>query len=293
MKELTTPERWVQPLDPGKETMSKFEMPKPIPGLDESMKRFREHMDEALKEALKKMDPNKDYNFECHREGNNLVMSVIEKEGGNLPKMRVEPGRALSRIIPVEISVPAEAPFEIVAEAIEEMLRNGCHDNANLRDYNFPGTDFSQCPVIEHSATKCVFEEHVERISPLTFREYQDHTGDTAVYPNRKAMMKIGEGRPDATSFERAMIALEYVGLGLGEAGEIQNQLKKILRDDGWSLKPERIEAIKKELGDLLWYMSELTNLLGLDLGQIAQENLDKLAKRKAEGKISGDGDNR
>lgn len=87
---------------------------------------------------------------------------------------------------------------------------------------------------------------------------------------------------------------LEYTILGLtGEAGEIANKYKKIIRDKGGVVGPEDVAALRKEAGDVLWYLAIF--LLGLDvrLSDTARENLHRLADRKERGKIAGSGDNR
>ena len=85
-----------------------------------------------------------------------------------------------------------------------------------------------------------------------------------------------------------------YPTLGLcGEAGEVADKVKKVIRDRGGSFSPEVIAALKLELGDVLWYVAQLATELGLDLNDIAQANLDKLASRAARNVIAGDGDNR
>lgn len=109
-----------------------------------------------------------------------------------------------------------------------------------------------------------------------TFNEYQAQTSSTAIYP--------GQGET---------IGLLYCGLGLGEAGEIQGKIKKVLRDDSGNLTQEKREAIAAELGDLLWYASQLATELGVSLNTVAQQNLDKLADRKARDVLQGSGDER
>jgi NTP pyrophosphatase (non-canonical NTP hydrolase) len=85
---------------------------------------------------------------------------------------------------------------------------------------------------------------------------------------------------------------LAYLALGLGgEAGEIQNKLKKVLRGD-YSADTIK-DDLGAELGDVLWYLAVLAETLGLDLGSIAQANLDKLASRQQRGQIRGSGDER
>ena len=82
--------------------------------------------------------------------------------------------------------------------------------------------------------------------------------------------------------------------LGLaGEAGEVAEHVKKVLRDDGGEVGPERRAAMSKELGDVLWYVAQLASELDLDLDEIARENLDKLFSRQRRGVLSGSGDDR
>ena len=57
--------------------------------------------------------------------------------------------------------------------------------------------------------------------------------------------------------------------------------------------RKEWVQAMSSEIGDVLWYAARLADELGLDLGQIAQENMDKLLDRKSRGVIGGSGDNR
>jgi NTP pyrophosphatase (non-canonical NTP hydrolase) len=87
---------------------------------------------------------------------------------------------------------------------------------------------------------------------------------------------------------------LAYPALGLaGEAGEVAEQAKKAIRDDGGEISEERRNAMAKELGDVLWYVAQLASELGLELDQIAQVNLDKLLSRQRRGVLSGSGDER
>lgn len=82
--------------------------------------------------------------------------------------------------------------------------------------------------------------------------------------------------------------------LGLvGESGEIAEKFKKIIRDKQGELTEEDKAEIIKELGDVLWYITTISHLLGSDLETVAKRNNEKLLSRKARGKISGSGDNR
>ena len=74
---------------------------------------------------------------------------------------------------------------------------------------------------------------------------------------------------------------LANFGMGLtGEAGEIVEILKKHL----FHRHGLNAEKLKDELGDLLWYISAICNVLGFDMGQIASDNVEKLKKRYPEG---------
>jgi NTP pyrophosphatase (non-canonical NTP hydrolase) len=101
--------------------------------------------------------------------------------------------------------------------------------------------------------------------------EYQKLTGSTAIYPREKA--------------------LEYLTLGLvGEAGEIANKAKKIIRD---GTGEEALKEIQAELGDVLWYISELCSLTDIRLSTVMENNIRKLQSRKERGTLKGSGDTR
>lgn len=91
-----------------------------------------------------------------------------------------------------------------------------------------------------------------------------------------------------------------YLALGInGEAGEIAEKVKKLIRDcgDGSGNVPEitqeKREELKKELGDVLWYLSGIATALDMSLENVVITNIDKLASRKDRGVIGGNGDNR
>ena len=82
--------------------------------------------------------------------------------------------------------------------------------------------------------------------------------------------------------------------LGLtGEAGELADKIKKAYRDDNGVFNQEKRDAIAKELGDVLWYVTRLGATLGFSLEEIAQRNIEKLADRAKRSVINGSGDNR
>ena len=82
--------------------------------------------------------------------------------------------------------------------------------------------------------------------------------------------------------------------LGLsGEAGEVADKVKKVIRDQKGKLSANDKKAIGQELGDILWYVATSARYLGISLEQIASENIEKLESRLSRGKISGSGDER
>ena len=108
----------------------------------------------------------------------------------------------------------------------------------------------------------------------MNILEYQKRAIETAIY---------GEGSK-----------IIYPTLGLtGEAGEVADKVKKVLRDSNGEFSDEKKLEIAKEIGDVLWYCAALSRDLGYDLDLIAQMNLDKLHSRKERNMIHGSGDNR
>jgi NTP pyrophosphatase (non-canonical NTP hydrolase) len=85
-----------------------------------------------------------------------------------------------------------------------------------------------------------------------------------------------------------------YPTLGLtNEAGEFAGKVKKIFRDKQGVISEEDRQELKKELGDVLWYLAQIATELNLSLEEIASSNLQKLADRQARDQLHGEGDNR
>lgn len=109
----------------------------------------------------------------------------------------------------------------------------------------------------------------------MNFTDYQHKSRATAKYP------VIGHG-------------VIYPTLGLAnEAGEVAGKIKKIFRDKNGEINAETREALKSELGDVLWYISQVCTELDISLDEVAEANISKLLDRQARGKIQGDGDTR
>ncbi|WP_126147248.1 nucleoside triphosphate pyrophosphohydrolase family protein [Synechococcus elongatus] len=109
----------------------------------------------------------------------------------------------------------------------------------------------------------------------MDFQDYQRQSRQTACYP-------------------QAGCNFLYPTLGLcGEAGEVAEKIKKVIRDRQGQIDAETQAAIAKELGDVLWYVAQLATELGLEMDAIAAANLEKLRSRQQRGVLQGDGDNR
>ncbi len=109
----------------------------------------------------------------------------------------------------------------------------------------------------------------------MDLSEYQSRSRATAVYP-------------------RAGDNLLYPTLGLcGEAGEVAEKIKKMVRDDDGVLTDERRSALAKELGDVLWYLAQIATEADLGLDAIAEANIEKLSSRRRRNALHGSGDDR
>ena len=113
-----------------------------------------------------------------------------------------------------------------------------------------------------------------EKYDMVDFNSYQRSAVTTAIYPDQHK--------------------ITYPALGMaGEAGEVANKVKKLIRD-GPDKRPDTWrEDIASEIGDVLWYCAALADDLNLMLGMIAAQNLAKLQKRKDKGTLGGSGDTR
>ena len=109
----------------------------------------------------------------------------------------------------------------------------------------------------------------------MTFDEYQEQSKGTAQY----------------SDFVPPWV---YLAMGLaGESGEVVDKLKKVARNTNGVFSDEAKLELQKELGDVLWYVSQLCEELGLSLDEVARMNRAKLEDRKTRGVIKSRGDNR
>ena len=109
----------------------------------------------------------------------------------------------------------------------------------------------------------------------MDFNEYQKRSRKTAIYPQK------------GKNFIYPVLGL------LGESGEVAEKIKRVIRDKKGVLDKKTKREIKKELGDVLWYLCQIATELNLSFDEIAMDNLKKLESRKRRNKLSGEGDNR
>ncbi|MGI9554875.1 MAG: nucleoside triphosphate pyrophosphohydrolase family protein [Vampirovibrionia bacterium] len=110
----------------------------------------------------------------------------------------------------------------------------------------------------------------------MNFEEYEQASKKTAMYP------------------KDILSAISYLALGLnGESGEVAEKVKKMIRDhdDLEEAIVQKQMELALELGDVLWYITQMCVELGISLREVAEMNIDKLQSRKNRKKITGSGD--
>ena len=109
----------------------------------------------------------------------------------------------------------------------------------------------------------------------MDFKEYQEKAKQTAIYKDQ------GEN-------------YIYPSLGLaGETGEVMEKIKKLIRDKDGIIDNEFKKEITKELGNILWYLAQLSTEFNISFQDVAEKNIEKLFSKKDRGMLHGDGDNR
>lgn len=109
----------------------------------------------------------------------------------------------------------------------------------------------------------------------MEFDAYQKKSRVTAIYPD------LGKN-------------IVYPTLGLcGEAGEVAEKVKKLIRDRNGVMDAEFLDLLKKELGDVLWYIAQICAEAGFSMGDVADHNLEKLRSRMERQQLHGSGDTR
>lgn len=174
-------------------------------------------------------------------------------------------------------------------------------------------TNFTADPIVD-----AVINKHISRSdrgmahygvsmsgNNLTFAEWvrhlQEELMDAALYAERAAAEQTARPVVDFYSYQQATAETAiytsrvlYPALGLAsEAGEVAGKVKKVLRDRGGVPTEADRDALKAELGDVLWYVARLAADLNIPLQEIAEANISKLRDRANRGVIQGSGDNR
>ncbi len=142
----------------------------------------------------------------------------------------------------------------------------------------------------------------------MDINDYQKQAATTAIYPTIETIALgsfVSDLEAIGVSLEKYQIDalaesasngsnVYYPTIGLsGEAGEVANKVKKIIRDCNGIIDEPAREGIKGEIGGVLWYLAAVCTELDFDMSDVAQSNLDALFSRKERGVLKGSGDNR
>lgn len=114
----------------------------------------------------------------------------------------------------------------------------------------------------------------------MDFNDYQELSAQTA-----QGYADADPKDEDAHNFHALFLALALNG----ESGELGEKIKKYVREDD----PEYLMEAYWELGDVLWYLTQLASLLNVRMEDVAEDNIDKLMDRDERDMITGQGDDR
>jgi NTP pyrophosphatase (non-canonical NTP hydrolase) len=132
----------------------------------------------------------------------------------------------------------------------------------------------------------------------MNFDEYQKLAIETAS-PANDAAMQVADfyvypGSEVAKSDVADVLRMHYGAMGLcSEAGEVAGKVKKIMRDDYCNPDAKTVDALASEIGDVLWYVAYICDVIGIDMSEVASRNLFKLRQRASRGTLTGSGDQR
>ena len=126
-------------------------------------------------------------------------------------------------------------------------------------------------------------------------REFQEKAHKTAEYPTILLVTKMTK---DIKKLIEAGLLVDvsfiYSSLGIsGEAGEVVEKVKKVVRNDLGRMSYEKKEQIIKEIGDCFWYLAELCTFMKVDMEDVMEYNIHKLRDRQQRDVICNEGDNR
>lgn len=124
----------------------------------------------------------------------------------------------------------------------------------------------------------------------MQLNEYQDAASETAIYEDSVLHMVARLTQNQMIS----ALCLQYTTLKMnGEAGEIAEEVGKMIRDDHGVLMMDRADRIRKEIGDVMWYCSQMARELGTPLDDIVVANIEKLRSRQERDALGGSGNER
>jgi len=124
----------------------------------------------------------------------------------------------------------------------------------------------------------------------MEFKEYVEFTDETAIYEESALSMLASLTQNQVLAY----VCLSYPITKLnGEAGELAEEIGKVMRDDKGTITIDRKARMRKELGDVMYYIARIARELDVSLDDIAAENMSKLRSRKDRGVITGLGSDR
>lgn len=153
--------------------------------------------------------------------------------------------------------------FDLAGDRLEKQIARRKHGR------------YEPCPWHPEEKEHCISCGLPPHGGEMDFDEYHRKAAETAMYPNKGSN-------------------LNYAVLGLnGEAGEVAEHAKKLMRDDGGVITTDRQTKLISELGDVLWYVAACCSEIGVGMNLVAERNVEKLRSRKERGVITGQGSDR
>lgn len=126
----------------------------------------------------------------------------------------------------------------------------------------------------------------------MNLHEYQKFTAGKARYNENAWLHRVHR---ESVPSEIIPMPWLYPAMALGEeAGEVLGKIAKFIRKSQQQADIEQLKQdIKKELGDVMYQVSETARQFGWTLQEIVDGNVEKLDDRQARGVLIGEGDNR
>lgn len=142
--------------------------------------------------------------------------------------------------------------------------------------------EFVKSSSFHHEAIDRMFDP-INQILELHYKNMYDNADFTLIKAARKRLKLV-----------KLLMGRAYAVMGLcGEAGEVADKMKKLIRDSDGEMTSGRQEGIIKELGDVEWYLTETADLFDSSKDEVIRTNFEKLTSRQERGTRGGDGDDR